>query len=281
MKYLIRRGATVQVGEMNFDKLEISAEFEAADFPGITNHEDIAARAEMFVNTRFDDAVSVIQNQVAARLVADRVRLYEINGKQVPSVTSILAFDEGFKTYPAGTAERGKIFHKYLQRYAETGQKDRFTFTEMMEDFPELAPEFKAVQKSGHSLEAGKLPAVIANMEKQGFKILKSEMQVFNEEHFYAGTLDTVAEKDGVQGVLDYKTGAVDDPRAKKTWQQTSAYAKSDSVRENFNIQKMWIVPIDCENKEKVKDILEESRIDTYFSLFLEKRARFRRELKI
>lgn len=281
MQFTFRRAATIQVGEMNFDKIGMEATFTEDDFGGVKDPDGVANKAEMFINDRFDSAMVVMKNQVAARLVEDRMRLYDLNGKKVPSVTSILSFAEGFPSYPAGVAQRGTILHKYLERWAKTGQKDRFTFVEMMEDFPELAPEFKAVIDSGHSLEDGKLPAVIEKLEKEGYEFLETEGKVLNEQHEYGGRFDAVVRRGDAIGVLDFKCGASDEKRLKRAWQQIAALSKSDTVREKYTVTKMFVVPIDFENKVKLKDFVEEERIDMYFSLFLEKRERVRRELKI
>lgn len=115
---------------------------------------------------------------------------YWKDGVRVPGVSEILKHF-GFYFYPRGIEfqmDRGKEAHRCLHILSRGGQLDPFTMD------PAVEPYVRSWERLRDRLD---------------FRVIQSEALVYNALRRYAGTLDAVWELDGVEVLVDYKTGDV------------------------------------------------------------------------
>lgn len=276
MKISFSRSATIQVGELNFDKIFFSAEEEFS----LEDYKENTQFIKDFVNLEFEKEYDKIKQQIIVKELKDKVRFYEKDGKKYPSVTSILSFAKGFENYfKKGYAQRGTVLHAYMERYIKEGMRCKFDFNILVQAMPQLAPELKIVSHEGIPLEDLRVEEVIDNIKKLPIEFHESEQKVFNDEHVYAGTLDARGTYFDIKTLFDFKSGSsfTDKKMLSDYWQQMAAYIK---CLPDEGIKQMCIIPFDTKLKG-IRDPIVSTDIDMYFSLFLAKRNKFRDIYKI
>ncbi|NIQ00988.1 MAG: hypothetical protein GWM98_11665 [Nitrospinaceae bacterium] len=133
------------------------------------------------------------QTKAAERLTfSEPEHRYELDGKYIPSVTTILD-DVGLKTFPDFVQDR--------EWYADRGTKVHKACH--LFDIGKLVPE------SVDPAITGYLKAYELAKKEMGFTVVHSELRVFDEAFWVAGTLDKfVAFRGGKTAIIDLKCGA-------------------------------------------------------------------------
>ena len=197
------------------------------------------------------------------------------NGKQYPSVTSILNYDADFNM-PA---------HQ-LQQYASVGSITHSRIKEFISSSKWLEPklikecwgDIVIVTKGDLNLDVveGNFPAFL---EEYPIEEMKNGEAVFNIEHEYSGEYDFIGiprggkwAKLGAEPILtlfDVKR-TIDE---EKNFCQESAYADCfiDKPRQIITI------PINGKTKQGYSTPLVTKKLDYYFTIFLNKRKEFRK----
>lgn len=209
-----------------------------------------------------------------------QIRFYDAgNGQKYPSVTSIINMDANFFTSPeelAQMAARGTIIHKQIEIYLSTGK-----WVEPRE-IPEIAFAVMTVVTGSLGLVIDDVNFV--NFYKDyPFKVLKQESAVINHEHKYGGRMDILCviessnkgkwdKVDGIQfdvpTILDVKTGAsLDKP---KGMIQQAAYAMCEP-----EVKQIGLIHLTKENQCGYAKPAVSAKIDSYWSIFLNKRKLF------
>jgi len=157
---------------------------------------------------------------------------YEIDGKWYPRVTSIISIKAKSALYRYyAEQENFKMAEEKTLQSAKEGILVHDTIEAILKGEPVQIPS-----KIRPSIEA-----FLAFREKNKIVPLKIEERVRSEKHWYAGTLDLLAEVNGVLGVVDIKTSfAV----FRDYNLQTSAYVKA-LLEAGFNNLERWILRLD------------------------------------
>lgn len=138
-------------------------------------------------------------------LTMDEQHRYYFNGVRVPGVTTILRGKNFNPTAQMLAAmDRGKAVHLATQ-YHDEGRLNPESVA------PELVPYFEAYLK------------FLAEVKPE---IIHVEQMVIHHQLWYAGTLDRVVKINGVEGVLDLKTGSA----PMHTGPQIAAYYEAMSL---------------------------------------------------
>lgn len=208
------------------------------------------------------------------------IRFYDAgNGQKYPSVTSIINMDANFFTAPdelAQMAARGTIIHKQVELYLSTGK-----WIEPKE-ISEIAFQVMTVVTGNLGLSIDDVSFV--NFYKDyPFKVINQESIVINHEHKYGGRMDIMGviestnkgKWDKIDGIvfdvptiLDVKTGASLD-KAKGMIQQ-AAYARC-----NDTVKQIGLIHLTKENQCGFAKPVVSTKIDSYWSIFLNKRKQF------
>ncbi len=227
---------------------------------------------------QFNRSAEIIFQEKVAKAYKN-IRFYDAGeGQKFPSVTSIINMDANFFTAPddlAQMAARGTVIHKQIEIYLSTGK-----WLEPKE-IPEIAFQVMTVVTGSLGLSIDDVNFI--NFYKDyPFKVLKQESTVINHEHKYAGRMDILCiiestnkgKWDKVEGVqfdvptiLDIKTGASLD-KAKGMIQQ-AAYAVCEDVKQ------IGLIHLTKENACGYAKPAVSSKIDSYWSIFLNKRKLF------
>ena len=211
--------------------------------------------------------VEQVSNEAKTDLIKkqnDKIRFYERNGKQYPSVTSVLGWDIDWRISEDELmqyAARGTIVHKIIELYLkEKKWYDPIDVLELEDDV--------AVLMSGSKKLTWKNCSYIKAIEtiEKDIELISTEKAVYNNELLYAGTLDCLCKYKGKLTVLDFKTGTTTDMR------QLAAYATCLS-----GIEQTVIVPVGpTENKSGIKKPIVSSTISAEFKKFIYARNKFR-----
>lgn len=218
------------------------------------------------------------QNKLQFDAVAEMVKLEKIkkdradfhwypspDGREFPSVTSILGYDTEF-TMPEDElrqyAAQGTIIHKQIEVFIQTGE------WKQPSDIPELAP-YIFIIKSGAlnlSLDGWDFPGFVEKYKLSNLRIGQSGV---NQKHEYGGLPDFYCEFEGKPTLVDVKRT----PEKVKNFQQIAAYSKLDNA---YPSEQMMIAPINDKTERGFSKPIIETRMDHYFELFLHKRKQFR-----
>lgn len=215
------------------------------------------------------------------------IRFYDAgNGQKYPSVTSIINMDANFFTAPdelAQMAARGTIIHKQVELYLSTGKWIA------PKEIPEIAFQVMTVVTGNLGLIIDDVNFV--NFYKEyPFKIIQQEHTVINHEYKYGGRLDIlcIIEKsnpgkwDKVDGVafdvptiLDIKTGSSLDKA--KGFIQQAAYAQCFNNNDSMSdkVSQIGLIHLTKENQCGYAKPVISNKLDSYWSIFLNKRGQF------
>ena len=175
---------------------------------------------------------------------------YYLDGQALISVTQVLK--------PISDLEHGGINEYVLERAAERGSRIHYAI-ELYNELGviEIDDEYK-----------GYLDAYLSFVRTYDFKPIYNERQVVSELG-YAGTVDVVAEVNGVLTVIDYKTTAM--LNDKKTGLQIAAYRQA-LREEGIEVDNGAVLQLKKDGKYKFvmygKDELDEHF--KYFKLLLD-----------
>ncbi len=209
-----------------------------------------------------------------------QIRFYEAgNGQKYPSVTSIINMDANFFTAPdelAQMAARGTIIHKQIEIYLSTGK-----WVEPKE-VPEIAFQVMTVVTGSLGLAVDDVNFVNFYRDYP-FKLISQESTVINHENKYAGRFDILCviestnkgKWDKVDGVvfdvptiLDIKTGASLDKAKGMIQQAAYSYCLPE-------VKQIGLIHLTKENQCGYAKPAISSKLDSYFSIFLNKRKQF------
>jgi hypothetical protein len=179
-------------------------------------------RANVYLRTMFEQEA----NRCKADLLDQQyshIRLYEKDGMQYPSVTSVLYYCGGVAEKLAKARMTDDEMSQYAARGTVVGEiVETFLATKKWlhpEKNPSLAEDVAVLKNGSLGLHWGQCSHK-SFCEKFAEEIVVEETQktVYNTEHLYAGTLDIVGLYQGVKSLMDVKCGAFD-------WPQLAAYA--------------------------------------------------------
>jgi hypothetical protein len=211
--------------------------------------------------------LAVEERSVIERIRAQRadMRFYTKDGKQYPSVTSILNWDADMYVAPAQLvqyAARGTILHRQAEIYMLTSQWIE------PKDIPELHAEYVIVTK-------GDLQLKLDDVDFRGFwdkykmEPIETELILFNNEYRYAGRSDLFAIYEGKPTMIDLKTGASIDRT--KAFKQIAAYAKCMPIQP----EQLMVVHLNNKVKQGFSQPIITDKVEEYFQLFLKDREAF------
>lgn len=216
-------------------------------------------------------------NEVDQQALVDRIReqrkdlrFYEYAGQQLPSVTSVIGWDDDMFVSQADLiqyAARGTVIHKQAEIFLNTG-----TWAEP-KDIPEVYPEYVIVTKGDLGLKFDDVD-FRAFHGKHPFEVIKTEQTVFNLEYKYAGRTDIVAMFNGKKSIMDIKTGST--INQEKAFKQLSAYAKTIE-----GIEQLVVIHLNNKTKQGFSTPIISDKIEEHFQLFLKDRRIFKERFNI
>ena len=226
------------------------------------SHQDVIVELDKYLQTVFDHASNAAKAELLAQQYAG-LRLYEKNGRQYPSVTSILNYGKEWRVTEdelSQYASRGTIVGEMVETFLKTGTwLDPTTVPALAEDVSVLL---------GGSLNMGwDQCSHRAFCEKYAKEIQVEAVQgtVFNDEALYAGTFDVVGTYEGKRSLMDVKCGGWD-------MRQLAAYAVCCD-----DIERLVILPVGpTDNKCGYKKPVVCTTIQKEYEEFLKARAKFR-----
>ena len=235
--------------------------------------EKVITNCETLLHKMFENAANRAKADDIKRTYAS-LRWYEKDGKEYPSVTSILGWNVDMAKMCRMTPDellqyacRGNIVEAMINEYLRHG--------EWLE--PSMIP---SIREDVAVLETGSLGMTwkvcsykefIAKFESK-IKVEAIQKTVFNDEHLYAGTEDILGEYDGVKSVIDIKC-------RKGGWdmRQLAAYAKCEK-----DVKQIVIFPVgECDNVCGYKKPVICTTIQAEFEKFIIARAAFKRRFNI
>ena len=232
--------------ETNGEAIDIKAEFETM---------------KKLVEEQLNQAIQEVKDKEKLKLLTN-VRFYERDGKKYPSVTSIISMGEKLDIPNIDLYSlRGELLHKIPSQYIKEG----VLYTKIEEDLK------KKLLPIGGIDEHLKYLSYITEDERMVFK--NSEVEVFNDEHLYAGRYDADGTFDKEISFVDFKSGELNKNRTEEAFMQLAAYAKCHN-----DVKTIVIYPINHKSK---KEPIVTNDIDKYFSLFLVKREEFKKKFGI
>lgn len=213
--------------------------------------------------TRFCEAD---QKAMVDKIVQQRkdMRFYQSEGMQLPSVTSIITWDDDFFVTPNALSQyaaRGTAIHKQIEIFITTKQ-----WLEV-KDIPEVYPEYIIVMKGDLGLKFDDVD-FRAFYAKHPFEVIKTEQTVFNLKDKYAGRTDIVGIFNGKKSIIDFKTGT--SINQEKAFKQLAAYSKCIE-----GVEQMVVVHLNNKTKQGFSQPIVSNEIEKYFQLFLKDRKAF------
>lgn len=233
---------------------------------------DIEIRQKVLHEMCYQRFNAVEQQSMVDKITQQRkdLRFYEFQGEQLPSVTSIINWDEDFFIDPSQLvqyAARGTCLHKQIEIYLTTGKWIE------IKDIPEVYAEFVIVSKGDLQLKLDDVD-FRAFYTKHPFISEKTEQTVFNIKDRYAGRADILATVDAKKTIIDIKTGTT--VNQEKAFKQLSAYAKCIE-----GTQQMMIVHLNNKTKQGFSAPIISDRIEEHYQLFLKDRKAFKERFAI
>lgn len=128
---------------------------------------------------------------------------YRLDGRLVPSVTSVLAPLEDFERVPRETLEAARVFGQHVHEAAALFVRDELDWPSLDEH---LTPYMEGLKRF---------------LDESGLSVIASELAVASRKYRVAGTLDLLGLWRGSECVIDFKATAT---LPKSVGPQTSAY---------------------------------------------------------
>ena len=215
------------------------------------------------------------ENRAKTELIASlysSIKWYDKDGKRYPSVTSVIGYEDRHTKFGRFTdeqlsqyASRGNIIEAVIEEYLRTGEWIA------PEDIPSLTEDVFVIKDGSLGFDLNQCSHKEV-MEHFRDKIVVEEFQkeVFNEDFFYAGTLDIIGKYEGKRSVIDIKCGTFD-------WRQLAAYAMCLDGVEQLVI--LAVGPTD--NKCGYQKPKCNKLVQIEFEEFLKARAKFKRRFGV
>ena len=229
-------------------------------------------KAFKYMNSYIKTMLESFSNNAKAELIEKQysgIRFYEKDGKKYPSVTSILNWNIDWKISEDQLQQygaRGTIVHKLIEKYLESGKWVN------PNEIQELESEVATITAGSLKLDwkdcsyEKAIEAVKGDLE-----VLKTELELYNNEHLYAGRTDVYGSYKGKMSIIDFKTGTTADMR------QLAAYAVCLK-----DVEQLVIVPVGpTDNKSGVKKPIISTDIQGEFKKFMYARSAFRERFGI
>lgn len=255
--------------------------------PEIPSDAEIIARVKHLQEKCYELFKEAERNAIKERIENERkdFRFRKLpSGKIVPSVTTILNFDKDFDMPPdelSQYAAWGTCAHGVINEYWKTLLKDKKGVWKKPQDIEGIYAEFVTVMRGSLLLNFEDLIDFPAYLLKYPFECKGYGIEVYNEEHEYAGELDYW----GIPGPdKDWKSvyTLVDAKRTptKEHFLQTAAYSKAKPYDSSLpwpeRFEQMMLMPLRSETKQGFSKPTVNSEIDRAFELFLNKRKKCR-----
>lgn len=154
---------------------------------------------------------------------------YEIEGMWFPRVTAITS------SFPNGYTLRNNYFKEQIKNAADWGSLVHETIERILKKEKVKIPDHISV-----SIKAFKKWEKDNSLKISG--IGNIEKRVVDFEHGYAGTVDLIAELNGVNGVIDVKTTTT---ISRQHSLQTAAYMTAYNKENGGSLDDRWILRID------------------------------------
>ena len=229
------------------------------------------------------EAFTLVERESNAKRIQKafaNIRFREKDGLQLPSVTSIIGWDEEYYVPEhelTQYAAQGEINHLKLEYFIKD---DKWLDAKQI---PEAHKFILILQKGSLKLspDFGDMPAFL---KKYPIKFIKSEEEVYNKEHLYSGRYDAY----GIPEINDHwkDIGAEAVPtifdlkRTKmviKNMKQLSAYAKATEDE----VKQLVVIPINDKTKQGFSKPEVSQDIGSYFKMFLQDRADFKKQFGV
>jgi hypothetical protein len=234
--------------------------------------EDIQNRQKVLHDMCESKFNEVDQQATVAKILQERqdLRFYDYKGLKLPSVTSIIGWDEDMYVTPNQLiqyAARGTAIHKQCEIFLKTGQ-----WLEV-KDIPEVYAEYVIVTKGDMNLKFDDVN-FRAFYSAHKFDVVQLEQVVYNLDYRYAGRTDIVGTFEGKKSLLDIKTGTT--INREKAFKQMSAYAKSLE-----GIEQIVVIHLNNGTKQGFSKPIVSDEIEKYFQLFLRDRESFKQRFGV
>jgi hypothetical protein len=231
------------------------------------NDTEIESRQKALHDMCYQRFNAVEQQSMVDKITQQRkdLRFYEFDGLQLPSVTSVINWDEDFFINPTQLvqyAARGTAIHKQIEIFLTTGQ-----WLEV-KDIPEVYPEYVIVSKGDLGLKFDDVD-FRAFITKNPLEVIKTEQTVFNMKDKYAGRTDIVAMVGGKKTIVDIKTGST--VNQDKAFKQLSAYAKCID-----GVEQLMVVHLNNKTKQGFSAPILTDKIEENYQMFMKDRKAFR-----
>lgn len=243
-------------------------------YSGDVDDEFINKRKQQLHNFCYNSFKEVEERSQVEKILKQRsdLRFYERNGKQYPSVTSIIGWDADWFISPMALSQyaaRGTIVHKQVEIYLQSGKWPQ------PEDIPEVYPELVIVKKGDLGLKLDDIDFV-EYYKKHPFDYIDLEEKVYNDEHRYAGRRDIRATFNNKLAIMDVKTSSA--VNREKAFKQMAAYAMATP---GIQTDLMVVIPLTNKNKCGYGKPIIEDNIKKYWELFLVDRKNFKQRFGI
>lgn len=169
----------------------------------------------------------------AAKMTTDWLRAnfdYDVQYTPESFETLLQAAKRNYKDYTQAAADTGKIAHDWLEGYIKSKiYKTWFGHVMPMDSRAENA-----------------IKAALSWFDEHNVVFIASERKIYSKEFDFAGTLDLIAEVNGVLGILDFKTS--NSLHRLPYGMQTAAYQLAQKEERGLDIKERWLLRLGKED---------------------------------
>lgn len=241
--------------------------------------DDIFNQIEEYLHSRFDLEANRARTDLLAKQYAS-LRFRERNGMKYPSVTSILGWSKKWYFNLKDKEGNAVDVQDALQQYAARGTIVEFMVLYFYEHGVWPNPtEYAGLNEDVDTLLGGSLCMHWADCSHEAFmeqfrdkiEIIDHNQEVFNDKDFYCGEYDIYGKYEGVESIMDIKSGQFE-------MSQLAAYAKCL----DRPVKQLVILPVNpTDNKCGYKRPIVCKNIQVEYDKFLSSRAAFKRRFCI
>lgn len=156
---------------------------------------------------------------------------YTLEGRDLPSVTTVLQMLADFERVPWETLEAARLFGQRVHEACALLVRGILDWESLD---PALVPYLEGARNF---------------LKRADFLVIASELRLAHRPLRYAGTLDLMGELNGAPALVDFKSGAL--PRS--VGPQTSAYAEAYHAMHGKRIRRRYCVQLNPEFSEGYK----------------------------
>lgn len=231
------------------------------------SYETLLVEANKYLRDVFDQASNAAKSDLIAKQYSG-IRFYEKDGKQYPSVTSILNYGKEWRITDdelSQYAARGTIVGNMVETFLSKNEWiDPTTETTLAEEVSILLGGSLNMHWNQCSHRA------FSEKYSKDIEVTKVQGTVFNDEALYAGTYDILGAYNSKKSLMDVKCGGFD-------MRQLAAYAVCCE-----DVEQLVILPVGpTDNKCGYKHPVVCDTIQKEFESFLKARAKFRQRFGI